>query len=173
VTSFLEDNVRAIFSLDFDRISMIDLVISDSVRALLRDAEAAIAGTNYGDAARNLAIAFELLLGEHDVIGDLAGSRPYYTDIFGEPFTSRDSEKRWAADVAAQLASILRVTVLDFDYRRFKRFQQIAPRLWHVGGEFLTADQLGQPTAALRQPSKDECEEALQFVVDCALRVQQ
>jgi len=58
------------------------------------------------------------------------------------------------------------VLALGLDYRRFVVFRDLTPRVYHrISGEYETARMISIP-------AKETCEEALAFVVDCALRVQ-
>lgn len=177
VTSFFEDSCTLVFAVDFDRISMVDLVASVGVRGCLELAEAGIASGNTIEASRQLAIAFDKLLQEYDVMRDLIADRPYAPSPSGSRFTHQaddrrtresDEERRWAADAVEDLASAVRVLALGLDYRRFGRFRRTTPDVHRrISGEYVTSSRAG------RLLTKEDCEEALAFVVDCALRVQQ
>lgn len=177
VTGFFEDNTPTVFDVAFDRISMVDLVMSAGVRDCLELAEAAIASGDTIGASRQLAIAFDKLLHEYDVMRDLIKHRPYAPNPSTSRFVTQsddrrtregEEERRWAADAVESLASAVRVLALGLDYRRFRRFRATTPQVdRRINGEYVTSYR------ASRLLAKEDCEEALAFVVDCALRVQQ
>src|SRR5882724_1449009 len=157
VTSLFEDSSRSVFDLDFD----------------LEQVEAAIGGNDLVEAGLQLAISFEKLLREYDVIGNITGrpfpwprSSPRHGPV--DPFDARqaDDERRWTADSVARLASAVSKLALGLDYRRLQRFRRTTPKIdFSPGGQYWAA--------APKQPAtREDCEEGLAFVIDCALRVQ-
>lgn len=176
VTSFLEDNTRAVFGIDYDRISLVDLVTSADIRGHLEAAEASIRQNDFDAAAATAAIAFAKLLDEYDPVSELLEERPperyprrignFYDGYHALP---KDEETSWAADSVEYLLQAVRVLALGLDYRRFRRFADMTPA---VSSE---ADQsyFVSVTPSPKPRTREDCEEALAFVVDCALRVQQ
>jgi hypothetical protein len=170
VTSFLQDNTRVAFDADFDTFSMVDLVVSNAVREPLQAAEQAIAANDLSNAAIKIATAFRVLLDENDVARDLVPEQPHRPPPrYGTPLEeqSRATHDQWTGDAVRSLTSAVRVLTLGLDFRRYRRFQRLMPRVGGgIGGEYYVIGGVHPPSAEL-------CQECLAFVVDCALRVQQ
>jgi len=128
----------------------------------------------HGRAAAQRALAFAKLLDEYDVISDLLEQRPspYATrrtigDIYsGFQNLPQDEEARWAAESVLNLRDAVRVLALGLDYRRFRRFQRVTPEVYGF------RDERYKLANTSRIPTIEEYKQALQFVVECALQVQ-
>lgn len=60
--TFFAANTRLVFGIDYDQVSMAEVIEQEKVRELVRKAEAASAGGDYGSAMVALSDACELLL---------------------------------------------------------------------------------------------------------------
>jgi hypothetical protein len=169
VTNFLEDNTRAVFDVELSSFSMVDLVAYTDIRESLQSAERAIAANEPTAAAKAIAIAFHKLLEQNDVIADLVPEPPYRAQPrFGTPFEEQHQAayEAWVGEAVTRLTSAIRVLTLGFDFRRYRRFQRLMPRVIHkIAGDYFFPE-------TNRLVSIEACQESLSFVVDCALRVQ-
>ena len=66
VTDFFAENTKIVFDLDFNELSLIDLVQFDRVRDKLNEAQKALSENMIEKALANVAIAFDLLIGEYE-----------------------------------------------------------------------------------------------------------
>jgi hypothetical protein len=159
VLSFLGDNCHALLGIDFNRVSMVDLVRSDDVRAHLQSAEAAIVDGEGIKAMGELAIAFAKLTDIHELIG----APPEYLDQF--PTAGRF----WNTGEIGALRSVVSVLALGLDLRRWARFKRLVPQVVRASvGEvqYGLAEWTGDP------PTPADLQFCLDFVVQSALRLE-
>jgi hypothetical protein len=64
-TNLLYENSRAFLGVDFDSVSLVDLIVNDEIRYALHETEKDIQSENYIDAMGNLAIIFTSILDQH------------------------------------------------------------------------------------------------------------
>lgn len=190
VREFLIENTSLVFKLDFNNISLVNLVHCDAARTRLQVAEGQLLQQQYGDAMGEIAIAFRALIDDF-----LARSR----DEFGRSaFAFQDSEFwgslrfRWAGrgakddipryveqelqnfsrDVGREFEALrngLKIVSLGLDYRRYVRFIALTP--------FVVGHGRGQYGQSERRrdtpPTLEECRFCLDFVIESAMRVQE
>ncbi len=187
VGNFFQDNARLVFSINFDELSLVDLVTYESARLSLRNAEMQLEANDFEQSMISATIAFAQLT---DNVNDQLFAR-YYRSPFsfgqsmhfeksffrqrGQPRDPRQNQfedKILEAVVAMQDA----MTALSFglDYRRYAQFRLLSPVVDRVpGGPYITqitsriTGGIGWP------PSRESCQFAIDFVVEAALRIQE
>jgi len=177
VASFFELNTPIAFKgLDFNRISMIDLVVDTETRESLLTAENHIVTGEGAAAAEALAIAFAQLLDNYD--RGYKQQFGYSADLITDHFpsivfiTSVESDVRDFLETARESIENLSdaVTILGhrFDYHEHLRFSNVVPHVTvAIGGGFSVT--VSSRRAA---PTPSELRPCLNYVIDCALRLQ-
>jgi hypothetical protein len=189
--TFFAANTRLVFGIDYDRVSMADVIEQEKVRELVRKAEAANAGGDHISAMIALSDACALLLlprrsesrqpsplrfGDNfrwwglDMVkkalrpsGDSRGVDPYANDR-----RSLAEHIGTLTETVKALQSAARVTTLGIDYAAYLRFVRLTPA--HVD----TMDGRRQYRAPKGYaPTCHDVEFCYQFVVGASLRLTQ
>ena len=176
-TEFFLENTPKVFGVEFDRVSMVDLVTFETVRDLLKQSENALAeGELYTALVRCSAGYSEL----HRAY------RAARWGQFGSPLdlprpslmTSDESElasdvESFASEVESafdQLDDTLEALIIGVDVERLVNYRRVWPRVRRIGDEYEDNETL----RGLRRPVPAEfIRESLDFVVECALMLQQ
>jgi len=190
-STFFAANTRLVFGVDYDQVSMADLIEQEKVRDLVRLAETAAAAGDQVKAMIALSDACDLLLTPHRTVGDtdtsplrfgdgirrahsvddlLRGLRPPRND------RGVDVDVHHRRDVAAQLHEVTeivvalqaaaRVTALGLDYAAYRRFRSLTPH--HV--DMMSGTREYRAPKGYN-PSRDDVEFCHQFVVTASLRL--
>ncbi len=184
--AFFQENCPLVFGIDYDSISLVNMVECESARALLKEAQEALGRDDRIDALDKTALAFANLLRDYEAKGaDRFGDSPFrFADAHrlsprsGLNLAGDHNTREFLRAVAGvfdevaralpRLGEAVRVLALGIDYRRYVRFRRLTPHVdWTFGGHVLHRwawDEL---------PSLSECNACVDFVVDCAVRLQQ
>ncbi len=163
VTSFFEDNCTRVFGVDFERVSMVDLVRSDQVRPHLAATEDAIATGDGVRAMNELALAFAKLVDEHEIIGPPPDVVPDGS-IRGTP-----AGLFWNSGEIEKLRAVVSVVALGLDFRRWVRFRRLVPMAVRVSvGE----THYGNLEWSGPAPVLTDCQESFDFVIESALKLE-
>jgi hypothetical protein len=190
--TFFAANTTLVFGIDYDQMSMADLIEQDKVRELVRKAEAASAGGDHISAMVALSDAWELLLlpgrsgsrrqssplrfGDinwwgHDLARVRKALRPSgndrgTTDIHGPDRQFLAAHIGAVTETVMALQTAARVTALGIDYASYLRFVKLTPG----------HDDRGNGTRHYRAPkgyapTGQDVEFCCQFVVTASLRL--
>ena len=176
VTSFFAENTPLIFGVDFDSISLTDLVACDESRIALQDAAAKLNAGELLECLDQCAIAFEKLIVDYeDRKKSQYGKSPFY---FGREMRFLDSFfmkiqgdlGRFVDQVKESIEamqSAIRILSLGLDYRQFIKFNLYTPTVYHssAGMGLLRTSRSSQIT-------RDECRFCIDFVINSALELQ-
>jgi hypothetical protein len=169
--AFFQENTPRVFGLEFDSISLVDMVECETARAQLREAQEALQRGDRGNALNSIALAFAQMLADHETkFQDRFGNSPFGFDDGGALLRgfALETEDRELRRYLARLGEAVRVLALGIDYRRYVTFRRLTPHVaWTMGGHVLHQWSRDEP------PSQAECAACIDFVVDCAVRVQQ
>ncbi len=188
-TCFFEQNTPTVFGVEFNAISLINLVQNVEARANLEKASNFIQLGNRGEALAEISLAFARIINQYtDREKHLATqwlSLNKYNQSFGKIII--DNVKVNPAESIEQMRDFLfvlernleyvqngvNILGLGLDYRRYIKFKTLAPsvvRIPHapVGKEYVTIS-----TEAVQEATLDECNFCMQFVIDSAIRIQQ
>lgn len=190
-TAFFAANTQLVFGIDYDEVSMADLVVQDKVRESVRRAENAAASGNFIEAMVTLSDAVELLLTPGE---DSLGRTPLrFGDTIQRPMSvgkinqaldpprgrsgsvsdPHSSERRNLANqiervtaVVSKLQAIARLSALGIEYTAYLRFEALTPQ----------ADEYfdGRRTHSAPEgyaPTYDEYAFCLQFAISTSLRL--
>jgi hypothetical protein len=84
VTRFFEDNVPLIFGLEFDTISLVDLIACDAARESLKTASGHLSAGDTAEAIDSIALAFAQLVDDYEARVEARYNRS--PALFGESF---------------------------------------------------------------------------------------
>ncbi len=178
VATFLDDNIRLVFDVEFSAISMVDLVTCAEAQQSLREAEALMGQDNFADAIGKIALAYDQVIRDYERTKLKHGYRSAFR--FGESFTFLSSfslgvkDRQFARFVDAvktsmeALQSAVRVLSFGLDYRRFARFEALTPPVWHAAGGMTNVTPPSIPGT-----TEEECRFCFDFVIDTAIRLQE
>lgn len=191
VDAFLAANTQVVLAVDWDSITMADVISQPAIRAKLKNALSAEGAGDRGEAMALLAEAFDGLFNPQNyahvkrsplAFGEtlawprrLAGHEigAILTWLRGDSKGGGYRDPRPLADqiaavteVAAATQAALRVLSLGVEYPRYLRFQQLTPLLtMTIDGRIHRSYPNGY------SPSRDDFDYCHQFVVDVAMRV--
>ena len=173
VEDFLTENVRDLFGLEFQEVSMLPLVAWPPVRRRLEAARAAIREDRYREAVEETAKAFGALLDGYRRRRDLRSrGRPVLRPP--DPLRSAPDLESFSLAVAGHLDPLheqMLVFALGLDAAAHRRFRSVSPAVLRAAGlddlEYET-DWGGEPV----RMTPAHAESCLDFVIESAVRVQ-
>lgn len=150
VSSFFLENTSKIFDLDFESISMVDLVHCAEARGSLMEASTLKEEGNLEEAVNIVAIAFSQLIDDYENRKrSTFGRSPFF---FGESLTfAKSFSLRLKGDFAHSYDKVvksveamqeaMKILSLGIEYRRYVKFRELAPSVYttvdgtrHIGG---------------------------------------
>ena len=159
VARFFTENCEPVFGVDFDSISMIDLVVYPKTRKYLEDAEASLAKEDLQNAIMLVSAAYSQLVAEHNET--LPRSRPIRDFLSIErPEDVLDEHHESSHEILEQVA-------FGLNYRKYLKFKSIVPQAWVTPG--ITGCTMRAPE---RTPSVEQYTWCRNFVIEHALKLQ-
>jgi hypothetical protein len=180
VTTFLTDATRLVFDTDFHGLDMIDIVTQQGALTRLRNAEDRAAEGDYIEALALLSETFYYLINDYDNRKRTSAASTAYSfgPQLGPGFSSAKSIPGINSQLGAQLDTIMRavppmrqairVLALGLDYRRYARFEMLAPFSFNFIDGRRHRDVLPKPGL---QVGDEEYRFCKQFVIEVALRL--
>lgn len=165
---FFNQNCSGLFGVDFDQISLIDLILYKSVK---NELELALNNANLNkveDAMDNLRKSFEILVSEylsekgHDPLS--IGKSYHYPIIADGSETSRQVED--LRNDFKTLQEAFEVVALGIDYRKYLKFREITPIGFYVMSGDFVADRGGSKKIS-------DFKFGFDFVIESALHLQE
>lgn len=189
-TNFFEENTPTLFGLDFDEISLIDLVQCDAARDSLKKALENLKQNEIEKGQINVALAFHQIVDDYESRKKgILGNTPF---AFGEALTRLsnirietsigghtrfDGELRQFVDTVKKSIESLKRAVeilsLGLDYRRYTKFRM------HTNSIGISKSQNGSyqtiitKWAYYKEPLPDEIRFCMDFVIESAIVLQQ
>jgi hypothetical protein len=186
-TNFLQDNCKPLFGLEFDALSLADMVQCERTRECLKEAENFANTGDLNNALTQIAVSFYELLEDFESNRKFRGISPH-------DFEMRPLKAIWADSLAKKVLNIndtevdaivenldkiedaidrmqsaLRILSLGLDYKKYCYFAVIVPRVWKSdSGEI----KIPQHTWAA-EPSRIPYEFCYNFVIESALKLQE
>lgn len=180
VATFFEENTRLIFGVEFETISLLDLVPYPRCKKYLEQSAECLRKGDYYGANGNAHIAFLELIEEYGEMQDDLYRVPYFSS---PPLSERRASGVYPAvdaGVRADNAVISRVNALQeavqlltlgIDYRKFRRFNAWKPAITSYridgGGYYLLPQQEGT-----RTPPADQAKYSFEFVLVTAISLE-
>lgn len=181
-TDFFEQNTKRQFGLEFNEISLLELVSYPIVRAHVKAAVEALEKEDVNASMENVSKAFSELLNTYESSKSYRGSSPFF---FGESTTflssfhleMRDSEDSLGklpdfidtvAESIEALQDAVKIISLGIDYKEYSKFRFLAPVIYRTTGGNMISQQLAE-----RNLTTDNCQYCIDFVINCALKLQE
>jgi hypothetical protein len=175
--NFFTDNVKSIFSVDFESISLVSFVMIKAAKEHLEKAEHEINNGNYKNASSEITVAFWQMLEEYEEskVEYYYGYRsPFF---FGSNMTfhtsffmkiDNDKMGRFIDDVKESISamqSAIKILSFGFDYRKFTKFDLLSPGYAKTTGGYVLNER-GE-TLCL-----DDIKWCFDFVIECCMILQ-
>jgi hypothetical protein len=181
--SFLNENTQLVFSIDFDTISLVEVIGYASCRATLKEASDFVAQGDFKQSLEKSALAFLKLIDEYeDTKRTKFGRSPFF---FGESLAflnsshigldRRDTSVRGLAefvdkttDSIESIRDALKIVALGLDFTKYVKFNLLTPHMHSRPN----GDYTPYWTSSARTPTEEDSHFAIDFVVDCAVKLQ-
>jgi hypothetical protein len=177
-TNFFEKSTPTIFSVDFDRISMTDLVRYIPAREGLNEAATLMEQEKFEDALAKIAIAFDQIIEDYESRkASSFGTSPFF---FGKSLALHSSffmgisERKMkefidtVKDSIESMQKAMKILSLSIDYKQYVKFRLLVPQISRPLGS--NDDYFITPSS--RKHTADECRFCYGFVIDSAIRIQ-
>jgi hypothetical protein len=180
-TDFFEQNTKLVFGFDFSEISLIDLIKFSNTQELLALAQKNLDKNSISDCIENATLSFNYLLLEYkkSKIDNWRRTHFSFTKSIRLSRYNSLNKRNESSDLRLeevvkeindnfmQIEKGLEVLTLGLDYRKYSKFK------------FLTPDAYRQSDGSFRifskarsNISRDNCQFLIDFVLDCALKLQ-
>lgn len=174
VTNFFQENTPKVFGMDFDSVSLVDLVAYDGAKSKLRSAQHMMQSGDANGSIRYIAESFRLLIREYE-----QQTRPEFGKSpfsFGPELTFETSffmgvegkMKGFVDKVNESISSMqtaIKIISFGFDYRKYSKFQALTPTV------LVTMDGV-HATEPSGQATLEDCRFCLDYVIECAIKLQ-
>lgn len=174
ITNFFDENTPKIFEIDFDSVSLVDLVVYDNTKSKLKAAQDLMQNNDVKGAIKEIAASFEFLIHDYEQQTLTEFTSPFY---FGQSLTFDTSffmhvEGKMGEFVdkvnesISAMQTAIKVMSLGFDYRRYSKFKSLTPNaLFQYEGDV----HVSEPS---EQITMEGCKFCFDYVIECALRLQ-
>ena len=183
--SILQENTSALLNLDFDAISLIDLVSFEECKQFLNIAQEKRDEDKYFESIVETRKAFNSMLSEFEdskkywynsLFNIGLKPRDTYKEFIRETtIKNRDRYKAWFEDVDKtinELRDVVKIISIGIDYKQYALFNVVAPEVWHLtDGTYHVRDSEDYFHNRVHA-SKDLCDFCINFVIDCAVKFQ-
>lgn len=175
VTSFFAENTPQVFGVDFEAISMVELVQCDEARESIKKATNLQEEGNLKEAFDNIAIAFSQLIYDYENRNrSRFGVSPYF---FGEsfnfmdiPHTDTGFHDRVTRSIE-DLRNALKIVSLGIDYRKYYKFSQLTPTIHKIMNGRWHITRFAPSTSPLM--SSENFKFCYDFVIESAIHLQE
>jgi|GEM_PF-308408 len=182
VNLFFETNTKQVFNLEYSEISLVDLVILEEAKILLKTAEKERKSKNLIDAIQNISLAFFHLTDDYEKRKVIVNRSPFY---FGYHLyrinrygcENMDEDKMSEIEIELhhhietlyqsirELTSALKIIALGIDYRKYSKFDLIVPDIQRMKTTHW------DPAAELKNITEDDVDFCFNFVIECSLKL--
>ena len=173
-TSFFQENTFIVFGIEFDSISMIELIVYENAKSRLNVAQNLMQDGKVGDALKEIAVAFAYLIYEYEQKKRTRfGRSPFF---FGRELTFQKSffmgvegkMKEFVDRVGESIESMqsaIKILSFGFDYKKYSKFQLLTPHVDWMGSDFF----VGKPS---EEATLEDCKFCFDYVIECAIKLQ-
>lgn len=183
ITQFFRENTPIQFGIDFDRLSISDLIVYPNIKEYVNKAELHLSQNNIYECLVNAKISFEELLSTYE-----SDKRQWNDSLFsvgkevGNEYrylvSSNKEGRRWFEQVTKTtnaVRNILKVTALGIDYKKYALFDLITPRVLEGcdgTGKKYYPEQKDRFEMRITN-SREDCQFCIDFVIDSAMKLQE
>jgi hypothetical protein len=175
--NFFIENTKTIYDIDFDTISLIDLVTYKRAKEHLLLAEKEINSQNYEEAIKETTIAFWEMIGEYKEGKIMKYGKPptfFFSRDIGfiscsDSLINGENIRKITQYVKSSIDSIekvLTILTLGIDYKKFTKFDLITPTYTRTMGGHIF--QIGQ----IIEYNYDNVKWCFDFVIECCVSLQ-
>lgn len=179
-TEFFKQNTEIIFGLDFDSISLIELVQFENVKEHLIESQIKLEKHDFVESVTAAAIAFDELLINYEKNKGEWGQSPF--DFSSEVsryhvYNSRINDETDRAielllDKVTHLGNSLKILSLGIDFREYSKFEILTPSVQRtLDGTIFT--NFGLHGSDKIQLNNDNCHFCIDFVISTSLKLQE
>lgn len=185
VGTFLRENVQIQFGIDFDTISLVDLVSYESVRTPLSIAVQNMKNGKLYDSMVQTRIAFDNLLEDYEgtkmhcyhsilEIGKKQGNK-YKDFVKNASLKNANNNMVWFKEITEttnELRDVARITALGIDFKKYALFKAVTPYIIKFIGE--GCDIESETSLSKRiNITEDLCSICVNFVIESAVKLQE
>jgi len=177
-TDFFNQNVIAHFKIEFESISLIDLVEYDKVKEHLKISQDSLNSNKIDVSIENVALAFDVLLNsyEENKIGNYRYSPFFFgKDLsFNSAFFMGIKDRKMSEfvdkvkDSLEAMQKAIKIMSLGIDYKKFVKFNLLTPNITRTMDGNHVAQIYGE-----KKWTKENCQYCIDFVIDCSLKLQE
>jgi hypothetical protein len=167
-TSFFEDCTPIIFNVEFDKISMADLVFYIPARERLNRTTDLIEQEKFGEALNEISIAFDMIVEDYErrKVSRFGKSLFHFGPLYRQDIY--EDIRRFVEESVEPLRKAMKIISLGLDYRQYVRFRQYAPEVFRFLGDEWDCIKNEPPT----NRTSEDCQFCYDFVIDSAIRLQ-
>lgn len=186
VGTFLKENTKIQFSIDFSDISLADLVSFKETKNNLNKAQIKLKEGDYFQCLIFTRIAFVELLNEFENTKD-----KWYSSILEIGENPRDTYKdairaidgrtyyhnvEWFDSIdktVKELRNVVKLTAIGVDYKRYALFNVVAPKVYKDWNGEYHADRVKEYFYNTVKANEELCEMCINFIIDTAIKLQE
>jgi hypothetical protein len=184
VTSFMEDIVLTVFKINFEEISMTDLIQNMKCKEKLDLAIRETKARCIDKTLLSIAIAFQELINEYEKkrTKEYGSSSSTFThDEYVRRSTGYETEEGLLqlVETIASLQNTVQIMTLGIDYQKYSRFKLLTPEVYPSGEDWtpdivyqLFLENPNSRPEELHKPTQEDCRFCIDFVIETALRLQ-
>ncbi|MBR9847575.1 MAG: hypothetical protein GYB35_16400 [Algicola sp.] len=177
-TDFFNQNVIKHFEIEFESISLIDLVSCKKVKEYLNISQNLLDANDFDKSIENVSLAFDSLLNSYEE--NKIGNNRYSPFFFGKDLSFNSAffmgiedtkMSEFIDNVKDSLESMqkaIKIMSLGIDYKKFVKFDLLTPNVIHTMGGTRISQIYGE-----KKWTKENCQYCIDFVVDSTLKVQE
>jgi hypothetical protein len=171
LTTFFQENTTRAFGLDFNAISLVDLVTCEAGRNELKEAQREIEKNNLKEALSHCRLAFHYVVDDYE--SKTASVSPYTPDLryHAGPIPELQSFVDDIKRLFEQLESKVKILSLGIDGKKYRRFEVLTPYAWKSPLGTYEHEWGRRHTDIILK--KDDADYCLNFVVETALILEQ
>lgn len=184
VTDFFNQNTKIQFGIEFEDISLLDLIDYDMVKLYLRKAQTALKDNDNINSLLNSAIAFrELIMQfENNKSHFYSGNQPFnfgnsseksYTALIGND----QKTSKWFEGVNNSIDKIqeaLKLISIGIDFKRYSVFKILTPFILNKSRRDIEwRYYIDEYQSKKIKSTNENCQFCIDFVLDCALKSQE
>lgn len=183
--SFFQENTSLLLGVDFDSISLIDLVSFDECKHFLKSAQENRDANKFFECMADTRKAFITMLSEfenskkywyHSLFNIGRKPRETYKDFINDvTIKNKEKYKAWFEDVNEtinDLRDVVKIISIGVDYKQYALFNAVAPQVIILAdGSYHIREAEGHFYSRVHA-SKELCDFCINFVVDCAVKFQ-
>ncbi|MFX0077292.1 MAG: hypothetical protein ACFE96_17765 [Candidatus Hermodarchaeota archaeon] len=187
---FLDENTNLIFGINFDEISMIDLIENQNVKQILANSQKYFITNNFKEALEHIAIAYSVLIKEIKISKKLSDLSTFNVLGWRFPFLHRfdmnmSEDMRSINEALGNIKNALEPLLLGVDYRKFIKFKILTPNIVDYLGRYPEdGSSLPEDYSKVfsihwlrdkgdRDFKKEDVQFCLEFIIETSLKLQE